>query len=140
YEVDTVSLPFNWSSRTQILKSALAWRMVDLTEVAGRRIDRVIVTRFPSYVVKHPDKVVWLTHQMRQVYDLFGTRYSDFTDAPRDRKVMEMLRAIDQRTLSEARGLSSISRNTAERLKRFNGLDATVLYPPPKLGDRYRGE
>src|SRR6185295_17481691 len=32
----------------------------------------------------------------------------------------------------------AISQNTAGRLKRYNGLDAQALYPPPKLGDAYR--
>ena len=107
FEVSVVTLPFAWSSRVQILKSTLAWRMVDLTEAGGKKIDRVIATRFPSYAVKHPDKVVWLVHQMRQVYDLLGTPYSDFTESPRDRKVIEMVRAMDRRTLSEAREAAS---------------------------------
>ena len=138
FEVDVITLPFAWSTREKLLKSALAWRLVDLSEVAGRRIDRVIATRFPSYVVKHPNKVVWLVHQMRQVYDLLGTRHSDFSDAPRDQKTIEMIREMDRRTLGEARGLYAISENTAGRLARWNQLEATVLYPPPKLGEAYR--
>ncbi len=138
FEVDVITLPFAWTTREKLLKSALAWRLVDLTEVAGRRIDRVIATRFPSYLIKHPNKVVWLVHQMRQVYDLLGTRHSDFTDAPRDRKTIEMIREMDQRTLGEARALYAISQNTAGRLLRWNQLEAGVLYPPPKLGEGYR--
>lgn len=138
FEVDVITLPFAWTTREKLLKSALAWRLVDLTEVAGRRIDRVIATRFPSYLIKHPNKVVWLVHQMRQVYDLLGTRHSDFSDAPRDRKTIEMIREMDQRTLGEARALYAISQNTAGRLLRWNRLEAGVLYPPPKLGEAYR--
>ncbi len=137
FEVAVVTLPFAWSSRLQILKSALAWRMVDLTAAGGKKIDRVIATRFPSYAVQHPDKVVWLVHQMRQVYDLLGTPYSDFVESGRDRKVIDMIRAIDRRTLSEARALYTISQNTADRLKRWNGLAGTALYPPPKLVREY---
>lgn len=137
FEVSVVTLPFAWSSRLQILKSTLAWRMVDLTAAGGKKIDRVIATRFPSYAVKHPDKVVWLVHQMRQVYDLLGTPYSDFVESGRDQKVIDMIRAIDRRTLSEARALYTISQNTADRLKRWNGLAGTALYPPPKLVREY---
>jgi glycosyltransferase involved in cell wall biosynthesis len=133
FEVSVVTLPFAWTSRLQILKSAMAWRMVDLTEAGGKRIDRVIATRFPSYVIKHPHKVVWLVHQMRQVYDLLGTPYSDFVETGRDKKVIDMVRAIDRRTLAEARGLYTISQNTADRLKRWNGLSGTALHPPPRL-------
>lgn len=136
--VDTVTLPFAWGTREQLLTSALAWRLLDLTEAGGQKIDRVIATRFPSYLVKHPNKVVWLIHQMRQVYDLLGTSYSDFAPgAPRDRRVLDMVRTMDDRTLKEARGLFTISGNTAERLKRYNRLEAEPLYPPPRLEGAY---
>ncbi|MFP5285686.1 MAG: glycosyltransferase, partial [Thermoanaerobaculia bacterium] len=139
HEVEVVGLPFAWGTRTQLLKSAMAWRLIDLTSAGGKRVDLVIATRFPSYVVKHPNKVVWLIHQMRQVYDLLGTTYSDFwEDDPRDRSVIDMVRAMDRRTLSEARGIFTISGNVAARLKRFNDLPAQVLYPPPRLDRLYR--
>ncbi|HXO22090.1 MAG TPA: glycosyltransferase family 4 protein [Thermoanaerobaculia bacterium] len=138
FEVEVVALPYAWADRLQLLKSGLAWRLLDLREAAGKKIDRVIATRFPSYFVRHPHKVVWLIHQMRQVYDLQGTRYSDFTNQPRDQKVVEMVRAMDTKTLSEARAVYTISKNTADRLRRWNGLAAEVLYPPPRLAARCR--
>src|SRR6185295_12776263 len=86
----------------ELLKGSLAWRLVNLTEAAGKHIDLVIATRFPSYLVKHPNKVVWLIHQLRQAYDLLGTDYSDFSARePRDAKALEMIRAMDRRTLGE---------------------------------------
>jgi glycosyltransferase involved in cell wall biosynthesis len=138
FEVDVVALPFHWPTRTELLKSSLAWRLVNLEEVAGQRIDLVIATRFPSYLIKHPNKVVWLIHQLRQVYDLLGTRYSDFSESqPRDARALEMIRAMDRRTLSEARAVYAISGNVADRLRRFNQVEAGVLYPPPKLDPLY---
>jgi glycosyltransferase involved in cell wall biosynthesis len=139
FEVDVVTLPFHWPTRVDLLKNCLAWRLVDLTQAGGRRIDRVIATRFPSYLVKHPNKVVWLVHQLRQIYDLRGTAYSDFSDQPRDRKVIAMLRDMDRRTLAEARAVFAISRNVAERLRRDNEVEAEVLHPPPRLGAAYHG-
>lgn len=138
HRAEIVALPFSWSSRLKILESALAWRLVDLTQAAGEPIDMVVATRFPSYAVKHPAKVVWLVHQFRQIYELAGTPFSDFGERPGDDEVVEMLRELDARTLGEARARFSISRNTAERLRAHNGLDAEPLYPPPLLGDRYR--
>ena len=138
FSVERILLPFAWQSREQILRSALAWRMLDLTEAGGRSVDLVITTRFPSYVVRHPNKVVWLIHQFRQVYELEGTRYSDFGDLPDDAEVIETIRRIDRRTLSEARRLCTISGNVAARLESFLGLDGETLYPPPALGERLR--
>jgi glycosyltransferase involved in cell wall biosynthesis len=133
FEVDRVALPFSLASRPQIVRSALAWRLLDLEAVEGRPVDLVIATRFPSYLVRHPNKVVWLIHQLRQVYDLEGGRFSDFDDSPRDRRAAEMVRRMDRRTLGEARRLFTISKNVAERLRRFNGLEAEPLYPPSPL-------
>ncbi len=139
FMVDTVALPFHWPDRVDLLKNALAWRLVDLTAAGGRRIDRVIATRFPSYAVKHPNKVVWLVHQLRQVYDLLGTTYSDFApERRRDAKTIEAIRAIDRRTLAEARAVYTISANVADRLRRGNDLAAEVLYPPPPQDGAFR--
>lgn len=140
HQAEIVSLPFNWSSRLNIVQSALAWRLVDLTTAAGQPIDLVIGTRFPSYLVRHPRKVVWLIHQFRQIYELKDTRFSDFGARPEDPGIEQMLTKLDQRALGEARARFAISQNTADRLGKFNGLDAEALYPPPKLGDRYRSE
>jgi glycosyltransferase involved in cell wall biosynthesis len=134
FEVDVVALPFHWPTRTELLKGSLAWRLLNLTEAAGKRIDLVIATRFPSYLVKHPNKVIWLIHQLRQAYDLLGTGYSDFSERqPRDARALAMIRAMDRRTLGEARAVFTISGNVADRLRRFNQIEAEVLYPPPRL-------
>ncbi|MCM2269977.1 MAG: glycosyltransferase family 4 protein [Thermoanaerobaculia bacterium] len=138
HAVEIVALPFNWSSRLAILKSALAWRLLDLTTAAGENVDLVIATRFPSYAVRHPRKVVWLVHQFRQIYELAGTHFSDFGTYPEDGEVAAMLRALDARALGEANARYAISRNTADRLRVHNDIDAEPLYPPPQLGHRYR--
>jgi len=63
-----------------------------------------------------------------------GTRHSDFApDQPRDARVIEMIRTMDRRTLREARAVFTISGNTAQRLRQFNGIEAEPLHPPPRL-------
>lgn len=135
FEAELVLLPFAWAPRAQIFRSAMAWRLLDLTTAEERPIDLVIGTRFPSYAVRHPNKVVWLIHQFRQVYELQGTPYSDFGASAEDRAAVEMVRRLDRRTLGEARRLFTISGNTAARLKRYLDLDAQPLYPPTPLRD-----
>lgn len=142
HEVELVTVPFSWSPRLQLLKSALAWRLLDLRSSTGEPPDLVIATRFPAYLIRHPNKVVWLLHQFRQVYDLLGTPYSDFGSdfgsRGVDRRVVEMVRRMDTRALRESRALFAIARTPAQRLKRFNGLEAQVLYPPSQLSHRCR--
>lgn len=138
FVTELVQVPFNWHPREQIIKSCLAWRLIDITESNGRKVDLVIATKFPSYVVKHPKKVTWLIHQFRQVYDQFGTPLSDFTDSPQDREIREAIRRIDNSTLSESSSLYTISRNTAGRLAQFNNIKGEPLYHPPKLWGNFR--
>lgn len=140
FHTETVQLPFKWYPRSQILKSCVAWRMLDLTESDGEAIDLVIATKFPSYVVKHPRKVTWLVHQFRQVYDQFGTPLSDFTECEEDRGYRDAITSLDDRTLRESRHVFTIARNVARRLARFNNISAEAVYPPPKLSGLYRNE
>jgi glycosyltransferase involved in cell wall biosynthesis len=138
FRVDVANVPFKWYPVSELLRQALAWRLLDVTESNGTPVDLVIPTKFPSFLVRHPHKVAWLFHQHREAYDLFGTEYCSFTDSPEDKRVRDTIQAMDTASLSECRAIFSISRNVADRLSRFNGLPATPLYPPPHHLGRYR--
>lgn len=137
-EVDLVTMPLVERRRFDLVRSALAWRGLDLSEVAGLPVDAVIATRFPSYAVRHENKIVWLIHQYRQAYDQFGTPYSDFTASPEDRRTRETIAEIDRVGLTEARRVFANSKNVAARLRKFNGIASQPLYHPPPLAGRYR--
>lgn len=137
HRAEIVALPFQWLPHNALFKSALAWRLLDLATANGAPIDRIIATKFPSYAAQHPHKIVWLVHQYRQAYDWYGTPLSEFTSSPDDQRVREKLFALDRRTLGEAQARFAISKNVASRLKRFNGLDAMPLYPPPRLTGKF---
>jgi glycosyltransferase involved in cell wall biosynthesis len=137
-EADLVSIPLVERERFDLIRSAAAWRSLDLSEAGGRPVDAVIATRFPSYALRHPNKVVWLIHQYRQAYDQFGTAYSDLTSSPEDRRTREVIAEIDRVGLTEARKVFANSQTVASRLYRFNGIRSEPLYHPPPLDGRYR--
>jgi glycosyltransferase involved in cell wall biosynthesis len=137
-EVDLLTIPLIERDRFDLVRSALAWRSLDLSEVGNRPVDAVIATRFPSYAVRHDNKIVWLIHQYRQVYDQFGTPYSDFTSSPEDRRTRETIAEIDRVGLTEARHVFANSANVAARLAKYNGIASEPLYHPPPLAGRYR--
>ena len=139
HEVDLVTMPFKWYPGTRVLTSALLWRLADLEEADGRPIELVIATKFPSYAVRHPNKVVWLVHQFRQAYELDGTELGQFGPDPADRATRRAVHRLDEAALGEAQALFAISQNVADRLRTANGLDAEVLPPPPQELD-YRFE
>jgi glycosyltransferase involved in cell wall biosynthesis len=132
HEADLVTVPFKWYPGARVLSQALLWRLLDLEETDGRPVDLVIATKFPSYVVRHPNKVVWLVHQFRQAYELDGTELGQFSDSPEDRATRRAVHRLDAETLGEARALFAISSNVAGRLERSTGLSADVLLPPPQ--------
>ena len=133
---DRVSLPFKWYPKDEILPHAAAWRMLDLSESNGRRIDLVISTKFPTYFARHPRKVCWLVHQHRAVYELCATEYSDFANEEIDVGLRDRIMALDEQMLGECQGLYTISETVTARLKKYNGLDSTPLYHPPLLAPK----
>ena len=135
HDVDLIKVPFKWYPGARPLRDALVWRLLDLDEAQGRPIDLVIATKFPSYAVRHPNKVVWLVHQFRQAYDLDRTELGQFGEDAFDRATVRGIQRLDRTTLGEARRLFAISQNVAERLRRSTGLEAEVLVPPPQQLD-----
>jgi glycosyltransferase involved in cell wall biosynthesis len=132
HEADLVSVPFKWYPGTRVLTQAFLWRMLDLEEADGQRIDLVVATKFPSYLVRHPDKRVWLVHQFRQAYELDGTELGQFGGSPDDRAIRRKVQALDRVGLGEASRLFAISQNVANRVEASTGLAAEVLPHPPQ--------
>ena len=132
HEAELVTIPYKWYPGTKVLTQAFLWRLVDLTEADGRPIDLVVATKFPTYAVRHPNKVVWLLHQFRQAYELDRTELGQFSESPEDRATRRAVHAFDARALGEARKLFTTSRNNQERLEASTGLLAEVLPHPPQ--------
>src|SRR5215467_1758784 len=140
HEAEIVSVPFKWYPGQRVLTQAFLWRLLDLTEADGTPIDMVVATKFPSYCVRHPNKVVWLLHQFRQAYDLDRTELGQFSESAEDRALRRRVQRLDETALGEARKLFATSGNVADRLQRSTGLDAEVLpHPPQELAYRTDG-
>jgi len=131
HEAEIVKLPFKWYPPERLLEQVLAARLFDLTESSGTAIDRVIGLRFPAYLLPHPNKVLWLLHQYRTAYDLWGTELCELMHAPNGEEVRDAIRAADKAFIPEASARYTISTNVATRLKAFCGIDAEALYHPP---------
>jgi glycosyltransferase involved in cell wall biosynthesis len=136
FATDRVSLPFKWYPKDEILPHAAAWRMLDLSESNGQPIDLVIATKFPTYFARHSNKVCWLVHQHRAVYELCATEFSDFHNEEIDVGLRERIMALDEQMLGECRALYTISKTVTARLEKYNGVPSTPLYHPPLLAPR----
>jgi len=138
FRVDVVSLPFHAHPPAEVVRQALAWRLLELRHTTGEAVDLVIPTKFPSYLVRHHRKVAWVFHQYREAYDLLGSALSPLGASAEDRELVQTIRTMDEAALGECRALFTNSRNVADRLARFNRVQATPLYPPPQQLGRYR--
>lgn len=139
HEADSVTVPFKWYPGARVLTQAFLWRLLDLTEADGKRIDMVVATKFPSYLVRHPEKRVWLVHQFRQAYELDRTDLGQFGESPEDRAVRRRVQELDRVGLGEATRLFATSQNVAGRLERSTGLAAEVMPHPAQELD-YRND
>ena len=139
HEADSVTVPFKWYPGARVLTQAFLWRLLDLTEADGKRIDMVVATKFPSYLVRHPEKRVWLVHQFRQAYELDRTDLGQFGESPEDRAIRRQVQELDRVGLGEASRLFATSQNVAGRLERATGLVAEVM-PHPAQELAYRND
>ncbi len=119
HDADLVSVPFKWYPGERVLTQAFLWRLLDLDEADGRRVELVIATKFPSYVVRHPNKVVWLVHQFRQAYDFDRGEYRAFSEKPLDRATPRTSTSGSARSCSRRSTTRSSPRRERRRSSRF---------------------
>jgi len=140
YRAKKISIPFKPYPKGELLAQGALWRLLDLSECNYEKIDLVIPTKFPTYFVRHPNKVPWLMHQYRAMYDLCCTPFSEFHDVEADVRLRDRIVALDTEMLSESKRVFTISRTTTARLAKYNGVASEPLYHPPLLaGDLHGG-
>ncbi|GDY14975.1 glycosyl transferase family 1 [Planctomycetota bacterium] len=132
HEADVITLPFRFAPESQVERCMQAWADQDLTQLTGYTPDLVICMQFPCYLAKHPNKITWLIHQHRAVYDLWDTPYvGDWPKQPEAQALRRAIHEADAKYLPECRRLLTISRRVSERLKQFHGLDSLPLHHLP---------
>ena len=139
HEADILKFPIIDYTADGLISAMTACRGIDLSEAKFPSADLVIAMKFPAYYVKHPNKVIWLMHQHRRVYDLWDTEYSDRVLYPEAEQVRALIFEHDNRYIKEARAVFSNSRTVSARLKKYNGINSVPLYSLPKNHLSFRG-
>jgi glycosyltransferase involved in cell wall biosynthesis len=133
--VESVLFPHADSTPELLVEQLAALRLMDLSAAC----DRLITVRPPSYVIRHHAKYAWFIHHVRGYVDLWGTPYQPDIQPP---SLAEAYRAAitrsDTAALGEAAAVFTNSRRVSERLLRYNGIAARVLYPPLRAPGRFR--
>lgn len=134
--VEVISLPFFWEPHQELIGNSLLWRLLDLKKYTYAPIDLVVSLKFPSYYVKAENKISWLMHQHRDIYDLYESNTTSFDkNSPEDLYIRNQIIGMDTIALNECKKNFTISKNVSERLKKFNNIESETLYHPPKLAD-----
>ena len=133
HPVEIVTHPFRFFPPGEVRREMAVWESEDFTRLNLYEPDRVICLKFPSYALKHPSKTLWLLHQHRSAYELFDAAAA----SDDERALKDEVTAFDSRHLAAIPRRFANSRRVAERLARYNGIEAKPLYHPPPLATRH---
>ncbi len=135
HDTEVIKIPFH-SYAPEMIEQMLALRLLDVKDYS----DLLIAIRTPSYIIDHPNKVVWFIHHHRQAYDLWGTTYQDLPLTPEGLHIRDMIIQTDNFYLRQAKKIYTNSNVVSGRLKRYNDIDSEVLYPPILDAQKYHCE
>ncbi len=135
-QAELVQLPFKWYPEQQMINDMIAWRLLDVSEANGNKIDLVIGTKFPSYAAQHEKKILWLVHQHRMLYDLENSKFDGGYPLAGTQQIRDKIRQLDEKFISECQKKYTIADNVSQRLKNFNALNASTLYPPAPFAEK----
>jgi len=130
----------------QIPISEARWETVlqgylDCYQLDVSAYDLVVSTKSPTYLAQHPNHICWLLHQIRVFYDRFDDEYGKLPAAALAelRRQRDAIWRLDNLAFLRLRKIFTNGRETARRLKLYNGFDAETLYPPVFAREHYRG-
>lgn len=121
---ELLRIPFSWSPSERLIEEILIHRSFRLTNA-----DRVIGLKFPTYLIPHHHKTLWLLHQFRQAYDLADAGQGLGDDA-RGKAIKQAIRLADEACFRECQAIFVNSPVTQQRLSAYNKIASQVLYPP----------
>jgi glycosyltransferase involved in cell wall biosynthesis len=137
HQAEIVTLPFRFTPLSSVVATMRQWQDQDWVSWDSGSVDVVIAIRFPAFHLRHPHKLVWLTHQHRPVYDLWNTPYGLSGDEQGCNAFRDEIIEADTQALKVASKIYTISENVSQRLLRFNQVSSKVIYHPPPLAEAF---
>ena len=132
YCVDIITAPFHFGPAKKITQSIRYWEKQNFTYFDSTKVDLVICLKFPTYLLNHDNKVLWLLHQHRSVYDLWDLNEKNGHKFNWKDKVNRFeIRRKDNKNIKEIGRRFTISGNVSKRLMKYNQIDSSPLYHPP---------
>jgi glycosyltransferase involved in cell wall biosynthesis len=130
HQAELVTMPFRYGDQSDIARSIAAWTEQDFSTFDASPVDRVICLKFPTWGLTHPRKSVWMLHQHRAAYELFGSPHG-YPDDDTGRRLRDAVAAADSHHLRNVDGIFTIAGRVCERLRASTGLPSSAIYHPP---------
>ena len=142
HSVHRISAPFVFDPLEATEQAMERYDLANYLPYNGGQIDRMICLKFPAYLIRHPDKRVWLLHQHRAAYDLYGTSFGWTAGEPQVERLRARIADADNRSLAgiepgSARAVYTIAERVCQRLRQYNGIASKALYHPPANADQF---
>ena len=122
--VSLTRIPFPSALDHKLISNILSCRTMLFDEA-----DKLIAFKFPAYYVPHPNKTLWMFHQLRQIYELWDGEYG-LRNNPQNSALREVITGCDDLFLRQPTQIFVNSKEVASRLRKYNDIDSEVLYPP----------
>ncbi len=133
HDIEIVTFPFKFTPERFISDMMSVISNIHFDNFGWVSVDKLIALRFPAYYVNHENKVVWLLHQHRAVYDLYNEETADSGLIELKNKIYQ----FDNRVLGSCKHIYANSKNVAQRLKYYNQVESTPLYHPPHSDEQF---
>jgi len=130
HDVELINIPLIDDPIELLENQIVVARLLELERSWAGNTDLFIGLKFPAYYAKHSNKVVWLLHQHRILYDLWETQFSGAHLQPQGERIRNIVHNADNLYLREAKKIHTNSKNVSNRLKTYNSIDSTPLYHP----------
>ncbi|MGI8754528.1 MAG: glycosyltransferase [Acidimicrobiales bacterium] len=86
HEAEMVKVPVRESTLPEVIASYQLFAGLDLSH-----FDRIVATKYPAWMVDHPDKTILMMHVLRGVYDTYWAHGQPMEPEPRSDHVVAML-------------------------------------------------
>jgi glycosyltransferase involved in cell wall biosynthesis len=137
HAAELITQPFRFSPIADVRRAMDWWATEDYTAFDCGPIDHVICLKFPSFYLRHPNKVIWLMHQHRSVYELRDTAYGESSKTPEAINFCAEVIKNDTSALHSARSVFTISSRVSERMRTYNGVASRPVLQPPANSDSF---
>ncbi|MDR1961148.1 MAG: glycosyltransferase family 4 protein [Gracilibacteraceae bacterium] len=137
HEAEIITMPLMDNPILLLENHIVAARLLEIERTWAGRADLCIGLKFPAYFIPHSNKVIWILHQHRAAYELFGTEFSNMQNDSDGLRMRQIVQNADNRYLREAKRIYANSQNVSDRLLSNNGIQSTPLYHPCPDMDKY---